>query len=253
MHESPLPDPHAADVSRRRALRLGLAGGLSALGAAWLPGCVGVAPAVYDVPGASAATPTRYGDAPTQRVQAVRLPDPAPTTKPVPARLPAAMAVTPRSAWTRGGTSGDVKPMNGVQRITVHHSAMATTGNSARATAAMLTSIRKGHLARGWADIGYHFAVDPAGRVLACRDLRFQGAHVAEHNEHNVGVCVLGNFDEQRPTPPQLNALHAALTSLAATYRVPMRRVYTHQELNPTACPGVYLQRHMVLARQGRA
>ena len=254
MHEHPHPDPRDADASRRRVLRLGLAGGLSALGAAWLPGCVGVAPAVYDTGGSSAATPIRYGDAPAQRPRPVRTPAPPPTPPtPAPAFPGPAVRVTPRSAWTRGGLGGDVKPMNGVRRITVHHSALVTRATSARSTAATLVAIREGHLARGWADIGYHFAVDPAGRVIACRDLRHQGAHVADHNEHNVGVCVLGNFDEQRPTAAQLKGLHAALTGLAGRFRVPMRRVFTHREFNPTACPGESLQRHMVLARRGLA
>ncbi len=68
-----------------------------------------------------------------------------------------------------------------------------------------------------------------------------------------MGICVLGNFDRQQPSAPQLNALHGALTSLASAYRVPMRSIFTHQELNPTACPGTSLQRHMVLARRGMA
>ncbi|BAM02653.1 peptidoglycan recognition protein family protein [Phycisphaera mikurensis] len=251
------PEPSADAISRRRALRVGLGGGLAALGAAWLPGCVGAVPAYYATPQSAAGTgpgaSTGY-PAPPRPAAPVRVvrPAPPPPAAAAPA-LPVSMAVTPRSSWTRAAPGTNVRAMNGVSRITVHHSAMAMRGTSANETADMLESIREGHLKRGWADIGYHFAVDRGGRVLACRDVRYQGAHAAENNEHNVGVCVLGNFDEQAPAAAQLNALHAALTSLAAAGRVPMSRIHTHQELNPTACPGRSLQRHMVLARSGRA
>jgi hypothetical protein len=72
--------------------------------------------------------------------------------------------------------------------------------------------------------------------------MRYQGAHVKDHNEHNIGVMVLGNFDEQKPTGAQLTTLRGTLVKLMGYYDVPVSRVHTHRELNPTTCPGDALQ-----------
>jgi hypothetical protein len=61
----------------------------------------------------------------------------------------------------------------------------------------------------------------------------------------------MGDFDHQRPTDAQLGTLRATLVSLQKSYRVPLRLVFTHQELGPTSCPGTSLQAYMVNARKG--
>ena len=43
------------------------------------------------------------------------------------------------------------------------------------------------------------------------RSIRWQGAHVQHHNEGNIGVLVMGNFDLQSPTAAQLTARSAVL------------------------------------------
>ena len=165
--------------------------------------------------------------------------------------------VLPRSAWTTRGPArpGEINPMNGVNRITIHHDGMdafASTGESDAAR--RLEMIRAAHITRRpqpFADIGYHYVIDPAGRVWEARNVRYQGAHVQDHNEHNLGIMVMGNFDLQRPTPAATSALDRFTAAQMRAYRVPIGRVYTHQELNPTACPGRNLQRYMLASRQG--
>ncbi|MEM0913911.1 MAG: peptidoglycan recognition family protein [Planctomycetota bacterium] len=155
------------------------------------------------------------------------------------------VTVLPRSAWTATGpTLGLVSPMRGVQRVTVHHEGWrpfyATDRN---ATANRLEIIRASHTGkRGWGDIGYHYVVDRAGRTWQARPLAYQGAHVKNRNEHNIGVLVLGNFEQQTPTNAQLAGLQATLAGLCAAHRITPARVHTHREFNPTACPGRHLQ-----------
>jgi hypothetical protein len=72
---------------------------------------------------------------------------------------------------------------------------------------------------------------------------------VKDTNEHNLGVLVLGNFDLQQPTPQALASLDSFVAAQMRRYRVPLSRVYTHQELRPTACPGRNLQRYMLATR----
>lgn len=159
--------------------------------------------------------------------------------------------VIPRSAWTREDTIERLaNPLGRVNRITVHHDGMnAFTSTREADSCQRLEQIRRGHVGQGWADIGYHFAVDPAGRIFEGRPLHFQGAHVKDNNENNVGVLVLGNFMETRPTGSALTTLDGFLSNLMSRFGVPLGRVYTHQELKATACPGTHLQRYMVETR----
>ncbi len=163
--------------------------------------------------------------------------------------------VVPRSNWTASQPNRrEAKPMNGVAHITVHHDGMDPVPlRSPAEVAARLERIRQVHVENnGWADIGYHFAVDPQGRVWASRPLELQGAHVKDQNEHNMGILVLGNFELQTPTPAAMTALDALLIEAAVVNRVPLTNIRTHREWNPTACPGATLQQHMNIARSAR-
>ncbi len=161
--------------------------------------------------------------------------------------------VISRSHWTRfGPVSSRINSMNGINRITVHHEGWTTVWfEDETSTAARLELIRKVHVRdRKWGDIGYHFIIDRAGRVWEGRNLNHQGAHVRGNNEHNIGVMLLGNFDKQRPTDPQIASLISTLKSLMHKYHVTTSRVFTHQEITPTACPGSTLQPKMVVIRR---
>lgn len=162
--------------------------------------------------------------------------------------------VLPRKEWTNAGPNyrGNWFPMNGVKRITVHHDALVSVGlTSKMEVARRIESIRSGHRARGaeWVDIGYHYLIDPAGRIWQGRSVSLQGGHVKDQNEHNLGIVVMGNFDQHKPTPESLAALDLFVADQMRRYRVPISRVFTHQELAPTACPGRFMQRYMLATR----
>lgn len=164
---------------------------------------------------------------------------------PVPPPPPVTVGVLPRSAWTREGADlANLNAMAPIRYITVHHDGMEPFWATDReVVAAHLEEIRRMHRRRGWADIGYHFAIDRAGRVWAARPLKYQGAHVKDHNPGNIGIVVLGNFEQQAPSAAQLAALQAHLRQLMRTFRVSAGNVQSHQEWGaPTACPGRGLQ-----------
>jgi len=133
-----------------------------------------------------------------------------------------------------------------VSTITVHHDGMPPVRlASSRDVAARIDLIRHAHQQEGWGDIGYHFIVDPFGQVWQGRPLLYQGAHVRDHNPHNLGVLTLGNFEVQTPTRAQLASLERFLADRLAAHRVPLSRLRTHRELTPTLCPGRNLQAAM--------
>ncbi len=181
---------------------------------------------------------------------------PAPTrpAQAPPVDTPSAGIVS-RSQWTRTGVARpyDINPMNGIRHITVHHDGMPPTAlsNSSR-VAARIEQIRQSHVGgRGWADIGYHYIIDPQGRVWEGRAIRYQGAHVKDQNENNLGILMLGNFDAQTPTNSALASLDRFVVAQMQRYNVPLNQVRTHQERDQTACPGRMLQSYMVRTRSG--
>lgn len=109
--------------------------------------------------------------------------------------------------------------------------------------------IRTGHLNNGWADIGYHFAIDPNGRIWQARPLELQGAHVKDSNPGNVGIVVFGNYEKIRPTQASLDSVNKMVAYAMQRFNVPLSEVRTHQELRSTACPGRFLQEQMNITR----
>ncbi|HEX2839073.1 MAG TPA: peptidoglycan recognition family protein [Phycisphaerales bacterium] len=263
MKDSDMPTPHHPEVQagdpskllfdRRRLLQITAAVG----GAAMLGGCAGGGRR------AAAALPGPVWPHQESHVSMTPRPVvPAPVPPPVVAQAPVvhepvgAIQILPRTAWTRGQPRWQYsKPMKGVTRITVHHdanNAIGLTGTSA--ITHRLNSIRESHLRRGntWVDIGYHYIIDPEGRVWEGRPIGIEGAHVASTNDHNLGVMLLGNFEQHRPTSSQLTVLDRFLAEQMHRHNVPIGRVYTHQELKPTECPGRNLQGYMRQTRASR-
>ncbi len=241
--------PARAALDRRAILKIGAASGLLA----WLAGCASSGSA-QTAPGP--LWPAGLGK-----------PDPRPavTARPVAgtgatpsAPIGPVAGVIPRSAWINAGIiESRVHPMNGVRRITVHHAAIDNSDLlSAADVKRRLVNIRHEHINRKpepFGDIGYHFVIDPQGRIWEGRSLAYQGAHVADQNEHNVGIMLLGDFTRQTPTPQQTASLDSFVAQQMRRFSVPVTRVFTHRELGKSACPGANLQRYVDRSRSAGA
>jgi hypothetical protein len=156
-----------------------------------------------------------------------------------------------RNNWAKGQPiPKHMNRMLPTRYITIHHDGMGSFTSTSKSSAALrLESIRRSHLRRDggrWGDIGYHFAIDPAGRLWQARPLTWQGAHVRAKNEGNIGVVVLGNFEQQSVNRAQIASVTSTLQTLMKKYNVPVSKVRTHQEWAATACPGKNLQQSMV-------
>lgn len=157
--------------------------------------------------------------------------------------------VIPRARWAKSGPDmGDINPMLPIKSLTIHHEGWEPFVTSDfDDTAYRIEHVRIAHRnakGGGYADIGYHFVVDREGRVWEGRSLKFQGAHVKNHNEGNIGIMCLGNFEEQNPTEKQLAGLSRQVRTIMARYKIPIKRVHTHREWPDaqTLCPGRSLQ-----------
>ncbi|MHC4994466.1 MAG: peptidoglycan recognition protein family protein [Planctomycetota bacterium] len=179
-----------------------------------------------------------------------------PKQSPRPGQGTSAVNPIPRSVWTSARPNlSNINPINGVNRITIHHEGSPALVNftDQQSTANRLEQIRNYHRhSNGWADIGYHYIIDRAGRVWEGRSLRYQGAHVKNNNENNIGVMVLGNFNQQHASGPQLASLQRSVQDLSQKYRVSTGRIFTHREIGATSCPGNNLQPRIDQMRRRR-
>lgn len=253
------------DLSRRRLLQAG-----SVFGLLSLVGCASQQTASGDLPGVpwpEAPRGPQNTGSPTKVATATRPNPPILTPQPVPAPGPAQpigglpSGVIPRTRWTTAGLANPstVRPMKGVNCITIHHDGMPTPffSESLDDSIRRLVSIRDAHTRRKnksgerWADIGYHFVIDRSGRVFEGRPLAYQGAHVEDCNEHNIGVLCMGNFENQSPSKAQTDRLDGFVADLMRQHRIPLRSVRTHREWPSasTACPGRNLQLYMARTR----
>lgn len=174
------------------------------------------------------------------------------TAKAAPARPEAVAAsgppVLPRTAWGARRPRPNLDRMTKIWRITVHHTATRLAGSSSRVAADAIKKFQRQHQdEKGWADIGYHYVIDPSGRIWEGRPLTWQGAHAGtpELNVGNIGVALIGDFTLQQPTASQKKSMADLLDSLCSRYHVDRSHVFTHKEIrpDPTECPGPALQR----------
>lgn len=159
--------------------------------------------------------------------------------------------VLPRLRWNAAKVQGSTGLLGNPWRLTIHHQGAVFSKTDLRSSADTIRAIQKDHQEeRGWADIGYHFVVDRAGRIWSARPLHLMGAHAGRGgaNRGNLGILVLGNFDVQRPGSDQRAALARLVRALIEHLRIAPKRIYTHDEIrrlaghSGTNCPGKHLR-----------
>jgi hypothetical protein len=128
-----------------------------------------------------------------------------------------------------------VKPSS----LVIHHSAGAS-GN--------VSVFRNMHKAKGWQDVAYHAVIcngngGADGLTQAGRSESLKGAGVWGNNANRLQVCLVGNFENTKPTRAQCRSLGEWLHRCGRKYDITQSKaVYGHRELalfgHGTACPG---------------
>lgn len=126
--------------------------------------------------------------------------------------------------------------------VVIHHS--ATTGGTVRGMDRYHSRVR--HMENG---LAYHFVIGNGrgmkdGETVASRRWKEQlaGGHLASEalNQISLGICLVGNFEENVPTHHQILALAGLINYLLGRCHLGRSAVKTHQQINPvfTRCPG---------------
>ena len=124
--------------------------------------------------------------------------------------------------------------------IAIHHS-VTSEGKSQNEVEAILRMIDNLHRSKGYGGIGYNLAVDFAGRVYEARGVNILGAHVSNANARNYGIVYIGDGRE-RITDAAVEAIQGLVKKLQVNSKKKLK-IYGHQELAPTACPGPKIQK----------
>lgn len=205
------------------------------------------------------------------------LPDPLlRTRRPTPRHVRPAPVPVPQTAAARSEPSvsaainpRELIPPGGIKPgrwnvIVVHHSA-----NHVDTPDSMDRYHRED---RGWANgLGYHFVIGNGvnttdGKVYVGPRWKRQisGAHCKSKsgryfgswrknnyfNTHGIGICLIGNFENTRPTRRQLATLEELTEFLCSQTSINPAHVYGHGDVtHRTACPGRYLSRELPQVR----
>lgn len=130
------------------------------------------------------------------------------------------------------------------KRIVIHHS--ATPVDDA-------LNMHRVHKARGMKNgLAYHFVISNGSRKAKDGEVyvggrwkdQLDGGHVKrlQWNKESIGICLIGNFQERKPTAAQLKSLEGLCRHLAGKTSIPNSRITTHKALHSghTVCPGKY-------------
>jgi len=154
--------------------------------------------------------------------------------------------VVPASAWgSVPAEPGRMKP-HVVERITLHHGGVPYRRD--RVTAEYLQSLQAwSRREKGWADVPYHYVIDPAGVIHEGRPIAYAGDTNTDYDPTGHAlVVVLGNFEDEEPTAAQLEAAVDAMAMIAARHGVPPERIAGHKDHSgQTVCPGRNLARYL--------
>jgi hypothetical protein len=166
----------------------------------------------------------------------------APVAPPAPL-VPAPIEPAPRASIAGEKSWVPNSPARAWKWIVVHHS--ATPSGSA-------AEFDRMHKAKGWDELGYHFVIGNGtgsgnGEVEVGPRWPKQkwGAHAKtpdnRYNDYGIGICLVGNFDIERPTPQQMQSLAKLTAYLMRTYHISPNNVLRHKDTKPTDCPGTNL------------
>lgn len=145
-----------------------------------------------------------------------------------------------------------------LRKIVVHHTDMEIKDYDQSGAideadyAAAVRSIYYFHtISRDWGDIGYNYLIDPAGHIYEGRaggDMAI-AAHTLCKNNGSLGVALLGNFQNQNPTPAALQALQSLIAAKTQAYGIDpqgmgmfygslLPNIVGHRNVRATSCPG---------------
>jgi predicted nucleic acid-binding Zn-ribbon protein len=118
-----------------------------------------------------------------------------------------------------------------ITTLVIHHSATVPTITPQRIAQYHVKNL-------DWPGIGYHFVVSADGIIYQSNAVQTVSYHATKANPFGVGICFLGNFTEDVPPSPQLQAGAHLVAWLMQELNVALDNVEGHLKFTATSCPG---------------
>lgn len=159
----------------------------------------------------------------------------------------ASLSVDRAASLDTGGAAQRLRVPHVIRNITLHHSGSPEPLIPADDPVEKLQGLLSwGREARNWWDVPYHFLIDLEGRIYEGRDVRFAGETNTTYDPRgHLLISVLGNYNEQKPTDAQIDAITDLMAWAVAKYDVPLDHIGGHSDWADTSCPGRYLQKYL--------
>ena len=163
-----------------------------------------------------------------------------------------------RQEWKAKDAIGAMQPHT-LQHITIHHTASPQKkGVTIEKKMQNLQNFSqsKSRLASGkdkpaWPDVPYHYYIAVDGQIAEGRDIKYVGDTNTDYNPSGHALVVLeGNFENERPSPQQLESLRELIAWLSVDYEIPISEIKAHNDYAATACPGANLKNALPALQQ---
>jgi hypothetical protein len=146
------------------------------------------------------------------------------------------MLVVPRNQWGARYADGfAAAPIP--SEWWLHHSAGAAPNEAEEIK--VIRQLEQTGQDRFGGGMSYTWLVPLSGRAYAGHSMHRQGAHTLNRNDRARGICLVGNYNVERPTSRQLDTVAEIMIT---EWRAGRARTYLlnggHRDLQATECPG---------------
>ena len=124
------------------------------------------------------------------------------------------------------------RDLSDIDLIVLHHSGSAMDRTT-------IHNIHRWHLELGWLGCGYHYVIHSDGSIFQGRPIDAVGSHARGFNNKSVGICVVGDFEEEYPSLYQQESLGKLLVYLINDkLQGQSLSIKRHKDVGATLCPG---------------
>lgn len=151
------------------------------------------------------------------------------------------------SSTVAGGAALRLRIPHRISHVTLHHTGDSRPLGPTDDPVARLRGLQSwGAAERNWWDVPYHYLLDLEGDVHEGRDWHFMGETNTTYDPSgHFLISMIGNYDQQEPTPAQLAAIADMMAYALKTFNLPLDRIGGHYHYAETGCPGKYLRRYL--------
>ena len=146
-----------------------------------------------------------------------------------------------------GGAAMRLRIPHRITHVTLHHTGDAKILRPEDDPAARLRALQSwGASDRNWWDVPYHYLFDLDGRAFEGRDWHYMGETNTTYDPGgHFLISIIGNYDEQEPTPKQLAAIADMMAWALQTFSLPLDAIGGHYQYADSGCPGKFLRRYL--------